>query len=120
MRCRDVDISFGNVTPLWINHSLMLNRQSVASSGLLPGILTCFFSGCIGGFGLYLLSVCGTRVSGDRRASFFAISQMTFPKAGLFFDLAIAIKCFGVSIRYVREVCSEIPHLKNLCFFSAT
>lgn len=75
-------------------------HQSMASSGLIPGIITCLFSGGVGAFGLYLLSLCATRAP-HRRASFFAISQLTFPKASMFFDAAIAIKCFGVSIRQV-------------------
>ena len=79
----------------------------MASSGLIPGMLTCLFSGGVGAFGLYLLSLCATRAP-HRRASFFAVSQLTFPKASIFFDSAIAIKCFGVSIRQV--VCHDTSH----------
>lgn len=74
--------------------------KAMASSGLLPGIVTCVFSGAVAAFGLHLLSICATQTS-HRRASFFAISEMTFPRAAVFFDAAIAIKCFGVSIRCV-------------------
>ncbi|KAG5220092.1 Vacuolar amino acid transporter [Salix suchowensis] len=66
--------------------------------GILPGIITCLFSGSVAVFGLYLLSLCATKTP-HRRASFFAVAQLTFPKAAVFFDAAIAIKCFGVSIR---------------------
>ena len=70
----------------------------MASSGWIPGILTCISSGIVAAFGLYLLTLTATRAP-HRHASFFAISQLTFPKAAVFFDAAIAIKCFGVSIR---------------------
>lgn len=70
----------------------------MASSGLLPGMVTCVLSGGVAAFGLYLLSLCATRTTG-RHASFHAISQLTFPSAAVFFDAAIATKCFGVSIR---------------------
>ena len=70
----------------------------MASSGLLPGVLTCVFSGGVAAFGLYLLSLCATKTK-YRHASFHAVSQLTFPKAADFYDAAIAIKCFGVSIR---------------------
>ncbi|KAF8519006.1 transmembrane amino acid transporter protein-domain-containing protein [Hysterangium stoloniferum] len=83
---------------------------SVASSGLLPGILTCLFSGGVGAFGLYLLSVTATRTA-HRRASFFAVSQLTFPKAAIFFDAAIAIKCFGVSISYLIIIKGLMPNV---------
>ncbi len=74
----------------------------MASAGLLPGVITCVMSGAVAAFGLHLLSVCATQTS-HRRASFHAISQLTFPRAAVFFDLAIAIKCFGVSIRCVQQ-----------------
>ncbi|KAH8832696.1 transmembrane amino acid transporter protein-domain-containing protein [Flagelloscypha sp. PMI_526] len=73
-----------------------LPKQALASAGLLPGILTCIFSGSVAAFGLYLLSVCAT-YTGHRRASFFAVSRITWPAAAVYFDAAIAIKCFGVS-----------------------
>ena len=72
--------------------------QAMASAGLIPGIITCALSGSIGAFGLYLLSLCATKTK-HRHASFHAISKLTFPKAAVFFDAAIATKCFGVSIR---------------------
>ena len=70
----------------------------MASAGLIPGILTCIFSGSVAFLGLYLLSRCATRTH-HRHASFFAVAQLTYPRAAVFFDAAIAIKCFGVSIR---------------------
>jgi amino acid permease len=72
----------------------------MASAGIIPGVLTCISSGGIAAFGLYLLSCCAARAP-HRKSSFFAISQLTFPSASVFFDAAIAIKCFGVSIRRV-------------------
>lgn len=63
-------------------------------------MITCLFSGGVAAFGLHLLSLCAAQAP-HRRASFFAVAEMTFPRAAVFFDAAIAIKCFGVSIRYV-------------------
>lgn len=42
--------------------------------------------------------LCATH-TGHRRASFHTVSQLTFPSTSVFFDAAIGIKCFGVSIR---------------------
>jgi amino acid permease len=70
----------------------------MASAGVIPGMITCVFSGSVAAFGLYLLSIAAPKAP-HRRASFFAVADLTFPKAAVFFDAAIAIKCFGVSIR---------------------
>lgn len=82
----------------------------MASAGILPGIITCVFSGSVAVFGLHLLSLCATKTP-HRRASFFAIAQLTFPRAAVFFDAAIAIKCFGVSISYLIIVKSLMPNV---------
>ena len=75
----------------------------MASAGLLPGMITCVFSGSVAAFGLYLLSRCATYTP-HRRSSFFAVAKLTFPNAAVFFDAAIATKCFGVSIRFVLRL----------------
>lgn len=77
---------------------LLNTAQAMASAGIIPGILTCLFSGSVSAFGLYLLSLCATKTQ-HRRASFYAVAQLTYPKAAVFFDAAIAIKCLGVSTR---------------------
>lgn len=71
----------------------------MASAGIIPGMITCLFSGSVAAFGLYILSLCAAKTP-HRASSFFAVAQLTFPKAAVFFDAAIATKCFGVSIRY--------------------
>jgi amino acid permease len=82
----------------------------MASAGIIPGIITCVFSGAVASFGLYLLSVCATKAP-HRRASFFAIAQLTFPSAAVFFDAAIAIKCFGVSVSYLIIIRGLMPNV---------
>ena len=73
-------------------------------------MLTCAFSGAVGAFGLYLLSACA-RHTPHRRSSFFAVASLTFPRAAVFFDAAIAIKCFGVSIRCAPY---RFPHARRV------
>lgn len=89
--------------------------QAMASCGLIPGMISCALSGGISAFALYLLSRCATETP-KRRASFFAVAKLTYPSLAIFFDAAIAIKCFGVSIRYTRI---EAPD-KNLPLTFAT
>ena len=61
-------------------------------------MISCAACGAIAVFGLYLLTRCA-RYTAHRKSSFFAVAQITYPNAAVFFDAAIATKCFGVSIR---------------------
>lgn len=69
-----------------------------------------FFAGFTSSLGLYFLSRAATYTKG-RHASFFAISQLTYPKAALLFDMAIATKCFGVAISYLIIIGELMPQV---------
>ena len=79
----------------------------MASSGLIPGIISCIFSGSVAALGLWFLSRCASQCP-PRRSSFFAVANLTYPSLAVFFDVAIAIKCFGVSVRYVLSFPTRI------------
>lgn len=68
--------------------------HAVSQFGMLLGIAVILFSGLTAGFGLYLQARCSKYVERGT-ASFFALSQLTYPNAAVVFDAAIAIKCFG-------------------------
>jgi hypothetical protein len=74
--------------------------QAFASGGLLPGLVTVCWCGTTAAFGLYLLSRSAAEAP-HRSASFAALSKLTFPRLGKLFDLAIFLKCYGVSISYL-------------------
>ncbi|KAL1743260.1 transmembrane amino acid transporter protein-domain-containing protein [Schizophyllum fasciatum] len=97
-----------NLANTIIGSGMLTFPLAMASAGILPGIITCIFSGSVAAFGLYLLSLCATKTP-HRRSSFFAVAQMTFPRAAVFFDVAIAIKCFGVSVSYLIIVKGLMP-----------
>ncbi|KAF8887317.1 vacuolar amino acid transporter 5 [Infundibulicybe gibba] len=88
----------------------IIGSGAMASAGIIPGMITCVFSGSVAAFGLYLLSLCATKTR-HRRSSFFAVAQLTFPNAAVFFDAAIAIKCFGVSISYLIIIKGLMPNV---------
>ena len=70
--------------------------HAMSQFGMALGIFVILFSGFMSGFALYLQTRCAKYI--DRgTASFFTLSQLTFPNAAIVFDLAIAIKCFGQS-----------------------
>jgi len=78
---------------------LFYKPAAFASVGLYFGIVNVFVFGCGALFGLWLLTRCATYTG--RNSSFFSLSMITFPQASVFFDLAISIKCFGVSVSYL-------------------
>ncbi|KAK7024960.1 aa-trans domain-containing protein [Favolaschia claudopus] len=100
--------SVSNFLNTIIGSGMLTFPMAMASAGLIPGMLTCLFSGSVAVFGLFLLSLCAARAP-HRRSSFFAISKMTFPKAAILFDAAIAAKCFGVSTSYLIIIKGLMP-----------
>ncbi|KAI0064000.1 hypothetical protein BV25DRAFT_1801277 [Artomyces pyxidatus] len=102
--------SVSNLANTIIGSGMLTFPLALASAGIIPGVITCLFSGSVAAFGLYLLSACA-RKAPHRRASFFAVANLTFPRAAVFFDAAIAIKCFGVSISYLIIIKSLLPNV---------
>ncbi|KAJ7314363.1 transmembrane amino acid transporter protein-domain-containing protein [Mycena albidolilacea] len=102
--------SISNLANTIIGSGMLTFPLAMASAGIIPGMITCLFSGSVAVFGLYLLSLCAARAP-HRRSSFFAVAQMTFPRAAVFFDAAIAAKCFGVSISYLIIIKGLMPNV---------
>ncbi|KAF7557498.1 hypothetical protein G7046_g6036 [Stylonectria norvegica] len=76
--------------------------------GIMLGVLLIIWSGITASFGLYLQSRCARYL--DRgTASFFALSQITYPNAAVIFDAAIAVKCFGVGVSYMIIIGDLMP-----------
>ncbi|TQS31405.1 hypothetical protein Golomagni_08312, partial [Golovinomyces magnicellulatus] len=72
------------------------------------GTVLVLWSGLTSAFGLYLQSRCARYL--DRgTSSFFALSQLTYPNAAVIFDLAIAVKCFGVGVSYMIIIGDLMP-----------
>ncbi|KAH8701766.1 putative amino acid transporter [Talaromyces proteolyticus] len=81
---------------------------AVAHMGIVLGILVIIWSGAAAAFGLYLQARCAQYL--DRgSASFFALSQISYPNAAVIFDAAIAIKCFGVGVSYLIIIGDLMP-----------
>jgi amino acid permease len=76
--------------------------------GIVLGILVILWAGVTAGFGLYLQTRCAKYLERGS-ASFFALSQITYPNAAVIFDAAIAIKCFGVGVSYLIIIGDLMP-----------
>lgn len=81
---------------------------ALSRMGMLLGTLIILWAGLTAGFGLYLQTRCARYL--DRgSASFFALSQITYPNAAVIFDAAISIKCFGVGVSYLIIIGDLMP-----------
>ncbi|KAI9353814.1 transmembrane amino acid transporter protein-domain-containing protein [Obelidium mucronatum] len=96
-----------NITNTILGSGMLAMPKALASTGLGFGSLLIALSGLASAFGLTLLTHCASKIG--RHSSFFQISKLTYPQAAIWFDLAIAIKCFGVSISYLVIIGDLLP-----------
>ncbi|SCU83688.1 LAFA_0D05028g1_1 [Lachancea sp. 'fantastica'] len=78
--------------------------------GLLLGFLMILFCGLCSLTGLLIQGRVSKYVE-SRNASFFALAQVTYPQLSVVFDLAIAVKCFGVGVSYLVVVGDLLPRI---------
>ncbi|KAJ1339106.1 hypothetical protein BSLG_006244 [Batrachochytrium salamandrivorans] len=78
----------------------MLAMPSVFGTvGMGLGIIMIVLSAGASSLGLYFLGCVAAQVG--RKSSFFTCAKVTYPSAAVLIDLAIGIKCFGVSVSYL-------------------
>lgn len=81
---------------------------AMSHMGIVLGTIIIIWAGATAGFGLYLQTKCA-RYLERGSASFFALSQITYPNAAVIFDAAIAVKCFGVGVSYLIIIGDLMP-----------
>jgi amino acid permease len=91
-----------------IGAGVLAMPHAISRMGITLGVLMVIWSGMTAGFGLYLQTRCA-RYLERGSASFFALSQITYPNAAVIFDAAIAIKCFGVGVSYLIIIGDLMP-----------
>ncbi|KAE9963245.1 hypothetical protein BLS_009493 [Venturia inaequalis] len=97
-----------NLVNTIVGAGVLAMPRALSQMGVTLGIFVIIWSGLTSGFGLYLQTRCARYL--DRgSASFFALSQITYPNAAVVFDAAIAIKCFGVGISYLIIIGDLMP-----------
>ncbi|KAJ3407450.1 hypothetical protein HDV05_005411 [Chytridiales sp. JEL 0842] len=99
--------SWLNITNTILGSGMLAMPSALAAVGLGLGSVMIIVSGLASSFGLTLLTICASRVG--RHSSFNAVSNITYPTAAIYFDMAIAIKCFGVSISYLVIIGDLMP-----------
>ncbi|ODV89098.1 hypothetical protein CANCADRAFT_27588 [Tortispora caseinolytica NRRL Y-17796] len=86
-------------------------------NGVALGLVVLILSALASATGLYLQSRCAIYVE-QGQASFFSLAQITYPSLGVLFDIAIAIKCFGVGVSYLIIVGDLMPQVTGTEFLS--
>ncbi|KAK3051576.1 hypothetical protein LTR09_007231 [Extremus antarcticus] len=97
-----------NLVNTIVGAGVLAMPHAMSNMGVTLGTLVILWSGLTSGFGLYLQTRCARYL--DRgSASFFALSQITYPNAAVLFDAAIAVKCFGVGVSYLIIIGDLMP-----------
>nr|POF22061.1 vacuolar amino acid transporter 5 [Quercus suber] len=97
-----------NIVNTIVGAGVLAMPHALSNMGILLGTVVILWSALTAGFGLYLQTRCARYL--DRgAASFFALSQITYPNAAVVFDAAIAIKCFGVGVSYLIIIGDLMP-----------
>ncbi|KAI8985068.1 transmembrane amino acid transporter protein-domain-containing protein [Pilobolus umbonatus] len=99
-----------NLSNTILGTGMLAMPAALASIGLIPGIILIIYAGSTSALGLYYLSQCADKVGG-RNTSFSSLSRITWPRLGVFFEGAIAIKCFGVAVSYLIIIGDLIPQV---------
>jgi amino acid permease len=115
-----------------LGSGMLAMPYAIASVGLIPGLLLVLGSGSASAFALWLLTHCGNHLKLESESSespfnqeletggsiarplpvsFFALASITYPKAAILFDSAIAIKCFGVATSYLVVIGDLMPQV---------
>lgn len=97
-----------NLVNTIVGAGVLAMPHAMSNMGVTLGTAVILWAGFTSGFGLYLQTKCARYL--DRGgASFFALSQITYPNAAVFFDGAIMIKCFGVGVSYLIIIGDLMP-----------
>lgn len=98
-----------NLLKTILGAGILAMPSAFANVGYIPGTLFLFIAATLAGFGVHLYVICSYSIG--RGATFHKLAAVTYPKLSLLFDLAIAVKCFGVAISYLIVIGDTMPSL---------
>ena len=116
-----------NICNTILGSGMLLMPFAFAKVGWGIAIVLVLFSGVASAFGMWLLTRVGIlydKLIQDQpdefrelrlmKPSFFSLAAITYPPLARFFDLAIGIKCLGVSVSYLIVIGQYMPKIMGL------
>lgn len=100
-----------------IGAGLLSIPLAFATDGLIFGIILIIIAALTSGYGLFLQVYCSKYVPLGN-ATFFNLSQISYPKLSVVFDFAIAIQCFGCAISYLILIGDLMPTILDFASIS--
>lgn len=83
---------------------------AIKENGIVVGVSIILLAGLAASLGLYFQGLC-TQFVAAGHASFFQLSKITYPSLSVVFDVAIAVKCFGVGVSYLIIIGDLMPQI---------
>lgn len=96
-----------NLLKTILGAGMLAMPSSYAALGYVPGTIFVFLAGTLSAFGLHLFVISAQYVG--RNATVSKLASITYPRIGFLFDLAIAVKCFGVALSYLIVIGDMMP-----------
>lgn len=96
-----------------IGAGLLSISLAFSTDGIIFGIGLIIIAALTSGYGLFLQAYCSKYVPVGH-ATFFNLSQISYPKLSLIFDIAIAIQCFGCAMSYLVLIGDLMPTIVKL------
>jgi len=109
--------SISNLTNTILGAGMLGVPYALKETGLILGGILLFICACGAIFGLHLLNLTAKYTKREKDlwvSSYGAAAAVTFPRAQIVIDIAVAIKCFGVSISYLIVVGQLLPEAMRI------
>lgn len=108
-----------NLVNTIIGAGILAMPYAYKANGVLLGTIIILFSGLASSFGLYLQGLSATYLAKGQNSSFNALAKITYPSLAFIFDVAIAVKCFGVGVSYIIIIGDLMPQVSQSIGLSA-
>ena len=109
-------VSAINLLKTIIGAGILALPWALSCFGFIPGMCVMLLAAGLAALGLHLLTVAACSVG--RNASTAALCKITYPKAVIAFEIAIAVKCIGAAAAYLGIIGNTCVNLAQ-AFISA-
>ncbi|KAJ3177661.1 hypothetical protein HK101_010204 [Irineochytrium annulatum] len=111
-----------NLTNTILGSGMLVMPAALDAVGILPGIFFMLLSALLSIHGLVLLARCGARLppATRRHAGFGAVAEVSHPSLAVWFDAAVAVKCFGVAVSYLVIIRDLAPRVVEAIWADAS